>query len=67
MSLRTTFENEVIYYQQITSNACQQSGRRLKQKKAHKKGFLHYNTKIIITGSNSQILGELLLLKTERN
>ena len=66
MSLRTTFENEVIYYQQITSNARQQSGRRYK-KKAHKKGFLHYNTKIIITGSNSQILGELLLLQTERN
>ena len=67
MSLKTTFENEVIYYQQITSNACQQSGRRLKKKKALKKGFLHYNTKIIITESNSQILGELLLLQTERN
>ena len=38
-----------------------------KKKKAHKKSFLHYNTKIIITGSNSQILGELLLLQTERN
>ena len=38
-----------------------------KKKKAHKKSFLHYNTKIIITGSNSQILGELLLPQTERN
>ena len=65
MSLRTTFENEVIYYQQITSNACQQSGRGLK--KGPQKGLLTLNTKIIVTGSNSQILRELLLLKTERN
>ena len=38
MSLRTTFENELIYYQQITSNACQQSGRGLK--KGPQKGLL---------------------------
>ena len=64
-----SLESAAIYYQQITSNACQQyRGRIIKKKReAYKKGLLHYNTKIIVTGSNSQILRELLLLKTERN
>ena len=63
MFIITTSKNEVIYYKhQITSNAYQQSMGRLKKKRG-----LHYNTKIIITESNNQVLGELHLRKTEGN
>ena len=59
-----SLESAAIYYQQITSNACQQyRGRIIKKKRqAYKKGLLHYNTKIIITDSNTQILDRGLLV-----
>ena len=37
------------------------------KKRGLQKCLLHYNTKIIITESNNQVLGELLLRKTEGN
>ena len=40
---------------------------KIKKKRGLQKCLLHYNTKIIITESNNQVLGELLLRKTEGN
>ena len=40
---------------------------KIKTKKGVQKCLLHYNTNIIITESNNQVLGELLLRKTEGN
>ena len=57
-----SLESAAIYYQQITSNACQQYRGRFIKKEAYKKGLLHYNTKIIITDSNTQILDRGSLL-----